>query len=188
MSHDDDLRDRLREKIGQKAEPDDDSTDTESEMDGHDNDDEDDEDDDMEMDMADDMKEAAQMIAEASAEDVSPEQVMEMLQPLFDGEDTRDDPAELAGDEVDIETIKAEARDAAAEAAEAVVAEALPDGEVATESDLDAKLDDVVEALADETREVIQQADVASTPTPSATGGDAQTTTSDLFSDGGDDE
>lgn len=201
---DDRLRQKLRSKAGleQKADDGNDSS-TAQEGDYGDDEDEDDDDDDTEMEMSEEMQEAVQLIAEAADDDVSPAQVEEMLQPLF-GEDTTDDDTEMAGDAdteadtdteseadggdggdeptVDREEIVAEARDAAATAATEAVDEALPDEGVVTEDDLDAKLDDVVDALADETKDVLQKANVGETPTPTATG-DSTVTKDDLFSD-----
>lgn len=201
---DDRLRERLRTKAGleQKADGGDDSS---TAQEGDYGDDED-EDDDTEMEMSEEMQEAVQLIAEASDEDVSPAQVEEMLQPLF-GEDTTDDDAEMAantdtdteseadgdggssdgdGDDpaVDAEEVVAEAREAAEAAAEDVISEALPDSGLVTEDDLDAKLDEVVDALADETKDVLQKANVGETPAPTATG-DSTVTKDDLFSDSG---
>lgn len=176
---DDDLRERLRNRIGQKSD-DENSEPTESEGDyGDDMDDEDeDEDDDMESeaDAPEAVQEGSQMIADAMGDDVAPGQVMELLEPLM-GEDTRDDPAEMAG-----ETGDADAGLSEAEVAD-VVDDRLDDklGGVVTEDDLDAKLDDVVDALADETRDVMQKAEVGSTPSPTATGGPSGSTA--LFSD-----
>lgn len=146
------LRERLRSRIEQKSEGADGSTDSKEK---HGDKDDYDDDDEMEQNagVPDAVEEAAQMIAE-SAEDTSPEQVVEMLSPLF-GEDTRDDGQELAGEE------------------------SVPDG-VVTEEELDEKLDDlrdtvdeklddVVDGLAEETRDVIQKAEFGSTPSPSAT-------------------
>ena len=168
---DNDLRERLRNRIGQKSDPDENSDATESEGDyGDDMDDEDDEDDDMmsEADAPEAVEEASQMVADAMGDDIAPGQVMELLEPLM-GEDTRDDDAEMAA-----ETGDAESDGGLSEAEVAdVVDDRLEDklGGVVTEDDLDAKLDDVVDALADETRNVMQKAEVGSTPSPTATGG-----------------
>jgi len=80
-------------------------------------------------------------------------------------------------------------REVAREAAEQVVEEAVPEG-VVTEEELDSKLNEAVDALADETRDVIQKADTASTPTPTAGGGSTSVNKDDLFSGsaGGDSE
>lgn len=178
---DDDLRERLRNRIGQKSDADENSEPTESEgddMDDMDDDDEDDEDMESEADAPEAVEEGSQMIADAMGDDVAPGQVMELLEPLM-GEDTRDDPAEMAG-----ETGDAEADGGLSEAEVAdVVDDRLDDklGGVVTEDDLDAKLDDVVDALADETRDVMQKAEVGSTPSPTATGGPSGNTA--LFSD-----
>ena len=172
---DDDLRERLRNRIGQKSDPDENSEPTESEGDYGD---EDDEDDDMESeaDTPEAVEEASQMVADAMGDDVAPGQVMELLEPLM-GEDTRDDDAEMAA-----ETGDADGGLSEAEVAD-VVDERLDEklGGVVTEDDLDAKLDDVVDALADETRDVMQKAEVGSTPSPTATGGPSGSTA--LFSD-----
>jgi len=175
---DTDLRERLRNRIGQKSDPDENSEPTESEGDDMDDDmdDEDDEDMESEADAPEAVEEGSQMIADAMGDDVAPGQVMELLEPLM-GEDTRDDPAEMAG-----ETGDADAGLSEAEVAD-VVDDRLDDklGGVVTEDDLDAKLDDVVDALADETRDVMQKAEVGSTPSPTATGGPSGSTA--LFSD-----
>jgi hypothetical protein len=190
---DDRLRERLQSKLEQKADGGDDGSGSTA-QEGDYGDDDDEEEDDTEMEMSEEMQKAVQMIAEASGDDVSPEQVEEMLQPLL-GEDARDDDAEMAantdteseadgdggGDaDIDREALVAEAT----EAAEEVVAEALPDSGLVTEDDLDAKLDDVVDALADETKDVLQKANVGATPTPTATG-DSTVTKDDLFSNSG---
>jgi hypothetical protein len=167
---DDALRNRLRAKLEQKAEGDTDDPSTDTEAYGED-DEMDDEDDEMDMnaEAGETVNEAAQMIAEAM-DDVTPDQVMEMLSPLM-GEDTRDDDAEMAADtdgtDGDVVT-------------EEQLAEKLDN--VVTEDDLESKLDTVVDALADETRDVLQKADVGGTPTPTATGG-SSVTKSQLFSD-----
>jgi len=169
---DDALRNRLRAKLEQKAEGDTDDSSTESEAYGED-DDMDDDDDDMDMnaEAGETVNEAAQMIAEAM-DDVTPDQVMEMLSPLM-GEDTRDDDTEMAAedeDEDDDEDMVTEEQ----------LAEKLDN--VVTEDDLESKLDTVVDALADETRDVLQKADVGGTPTPTATGG-SNVSKTQLFSD-----
>lgn len=196
------LEERLREKITQQSEGDPDteteSTDSEAtEAEGEHYDDE--ENDESESEAMDgDVGEAVQMIAEAAEEDVTPTQVQEMLAPLFGEEDTTDDAGEMAADTEDAEEsigeaevdINAEALvDDLSETIEEAVDEAVPD-DVVTESDLEehveSELDDVVSALADETREVMQQADVSSTPSPSGGGVEAELTTDDLFSDSSD--
>src|SRR6056297_2414663 len=95
---DDDLRERLRNRIGQKSD-DENSEPTESEGDYGDDMDDEDEDDDMESeaDAPEAVQEGSQMIADAMGDDVAPGQVIELLEPLM-GEDTRDDPAEMAGE------------------------------------------------------------------------------------------
>ena len=177
---DDDLRERLRNRIGQKSDPDENSEPTESE--GDYGDDEDDEDDDMESeaDTPEAVEEASQMVADAMGDDIAPGQVMELLEPLM-GEDTRDDDAEMAA-EADGDDAADDGGLSEAEVAD-VVDERLDEklGGVVTEDDLDAKLDDVVDALADETRDVMQKAEVGSTPSPTATGGPSGSTA--LFSD-----
>lgn len=178
------LRDRLREKIGTKSEggdPDGEATDSESA---------DSEEDTVESEMdAEAVNEAIQMLVEeVEDEDVTPEQVMELLDPILgDGEDTRDADTEMAGDYSDDEDDDGE-----------MEAEALPD-DVVTEEDLDAKLDgvvtedaldekldEVVDALAAETKDVMQKADVGSTPEPTSTGSPG-VSKDDLFSDTGGD-
>lgn len=168
---DDALRNRLRAKLEQKAEGDTDDPSTDTEAYGEDDEMDDDDDDEMDMnaEAGETVNEAAQMIAEAM-DDVTPDQVMEMLSPLM-GEDTRDDDAEMAADtdgtDGDVVT-------------EEQLAEKLEN--VVTEDDLESKLDTVVDALADETRDVLQKADVGGTPTPTAAGG-SSVTKSQLFSD-----
>lgn len=196
-----DLQERLREKIAQRSAGGDGTDETDSttrqEAD-HDDEDGEDDDEDMEMDMAggEEMEEAMQMIAEAANEDVTPQQVGELLSPLLEGEDTRDDEAELAGDEVDIEEAVSEAVDEAVDeiteearaAAEEAATEALPD-DIITEEQLEGKLDDVAGALADETRDILQKAETNRTPTPTESGGSGSISKDDLFADsGGDDE
>ena len=155
---DNDLRERLRNRIGQKSDPDENSDATESESDyGDDMDDEDDEDDDMmsEADTPEAVEEASQMVADAMGDDIAPGQVMELLEPLM-GEDTRDDDAEMAAETGDAESNGG--------LSEAEVADVVDDR-------LDEKLDDVLDAVASETRNVMQKAEVGSTPSPTATGG-----------------
>jgi len=162
------LRERLRSKLEQKADGDESGIESE-ENHGDEMDDEDDDEDDMESmaDMPEGVEEAAQMVAESAPDDVEPGQVMEMISPLF-GEDTRDDPQELAGEELNVD-------------------------EVVTEEDLEAKLDDlretvdsklegVVDELADETRAVVQEANVGRTPSANHVSGSGG---SELYSDGG---
>lgn len=163
-----DLRERLQNRLEQKTQVQDESTDA-KEM-NEDEDEDEDEDDDMEMDadMSESAEEAAQMLAEAAG--VEPGQVVEMISPLF-GEDTTDHPQEMAADTDEL-------REVAREAAVAAVDERLPDDdEIVTESDLDG----VVDALADQTRDVMSKASTGSTPTPTTGGRDRTTTKADLF-------
>jgi hypothetical protein len=181
---DESLRQKLRSQMDLKGA--DSETDAETTDQEGDYEDDDDEDDDMEMGMSEDVEEAAQMIAEAT--DSNPEQVLEMLGPMLGEEDTKDHDAEMAGetehesDGPDADQIVADAREAAADAAEEVVSEAVPDDYV-TEDDLDAKLEDAVDALADETRDVIQKAETESTPTPAGQPDTSGVSKADLFSD-----
>lgn len=167
---DDRLRQRLKSKLEQKADNGDGATKSEAE---YSDDDEMDDEDDMDMNMdGEAVNEAAQMIAEAM-DDVTPDDVMDMLEPLM-GEDTRDDDTEMAGNTEPAEDVVTEED----------LSERLDSklSGVVTEDELDAKLDEVVDALADETRDVLQKADVGGTPTPSASGS-SSVTTADLFSD-----
>lgn len=169
---DNDLRERLRERISQKSDPDEHSDPSESEGDYGDDDDEDD-DEEMESEAVDEeaVEEASQMISDAMGDDIAPGQVMELLEPLM-GEDTRDDDAEMAADtESEGDTDDAEADGGLSEAD---VADMI-------DEQLDEKLDGVVDALADETRSVMQKAEVGGTPSPTATGGASGSTA--LFSD-----
>jgi hypothetical protein len=95
------------------------------------------------------VQEAVQTVAEEAG--VTPGQVEEMIAPLMGEEETTDHDGEMAADTPDIDEV--------AEVAAEAVAEALPDGTLVTESDLDSKLEDTAE-------EVVQKANVETTPTP----------------------
>jgi len=141
------LAERLQQKLEQKAGGD---TSTENEAMHGDHDDEEDEDDEeMDMEMSDNVQEAVQTVAEEAG--VTPGQVEEMIAPLMGEEETTDHDGEMAADTPDIDEV--------AEVAAEAVAEALPDGTLVTESDLDSKLEDTAE-------EVVQKANVETTPTP----------------------
>lgn len=189
---DEPLKQRLRQKAGlaQKAETGgEESTETEAEHGDKDGDGEDDEEDgdNMEMDMDADAYEAAEMLADMAKEDVEAEQVLEMLSPMLGGEDTRDDPNEMAADtgdeaaaEVDREAVVEEAREAAREA-------------VADE--LDEKLDGLVDGLTDEVEATMQKANVARTARPTTGGTETDVSDADVLgakhpaaADGGDSE
>ena len=188
------LAERLRRKVEQKAGDDESNsettaTETEADHDGHDEEDEDEEE---HMDhnkdyddKSEDVNEAAQMVAEAADQDVSAEQVLELLGPLFGDEDTRDAPGEMAADADDAADVDAEAGGEAGgdgvtmDEVETLVEEKL-DG---VEDRIDEKLEDVVDELAAETRDVMQKADVARTPTPAANGSGTDVQVSDFYSD-----
>jgi len=96
-----------------------------------------------------------------------------MLAPLMGEEDTTDHDGEMAADTPDIDEV--------AEVAAEAVEKALPDGNLVTESELESKLEDHTETVADTAEEVVQKANVETTPTPTNGGGDV--TDVSLFSD-----
>jgi hypothetical protein len=185
---DDALRERLREALDRKAEADDGPAEgddsTAQEMDGHDYDEEDEDDEDDEVESEADgvetemsMAEIAEQVAGMAEADVTPEDVEDLLEPIIEeeGEDTRDHPGELKADEEAV-------RETVADEVERRLDERLPDGDLATTDDLESKLDEAVDALAAETKDVIQRADTARTPTPSAAGTDESVSADDLLS------
>lgn len=158
------LAEKLQQKLEQKAGGGTGSTESEA---MHDDEDEDETD----MEMSDDVQEAVQTVAEEAG--VTPAQVEEMLAPLMGEEETTDHDDEMAAETPDVEEV--------AEVAAEAVAEALPDGDLVTESDLESKLEDHTETVADTAEEVVQKANVETTPTPTNGGGDV--TDVSLFSD-----
>lgn len=169
------LRERLRERIESKSEPEN----TESEGDGgggkDDDDPEDDDPEEMEMNMGEDAKQGVQMIAESLG--VEPGEVEDTLMPLMgDGDDDTDDPSEMAAEDAVSEETVEEKID---EATEGVVSED------ELEEKLEATRNELVDALGGEVRDVIQESNVGSTPSPDSTGGGSGGV--QLFSDGGDD-
>jgi len=166
------LAQKLQRKLEQKAGGDTESTESEA---MHGDDEEDEDDDETDMEMSDNVQEAVQTVAEEAG--VTPGQVEEMLAPLMGEEDTTDHDGEMAADTPDMEEV--------AEVAAEAVAEALPDGTLVTESDLESKLEDHTEAVADTAEEVVQKANVETTPTPTGNGDVSDVS---LFSDsyGGD--
>jgi len=166
------LAEKLQQKLEQKAGDGTESTENEAMHGDHDDEEDDDETD---MEMSDDVQEAVQTVAEEAG--VTPAQVEEMLAPLMGEEDTTDHDGEMAADTPDIDDV--------AEVAAEAVAEALPDGTLVTESDLESKLEDHTETVADTAEEVVQKANVETTPTPTGNGDVADVS---LFSDsyGGD--
>jgi hypothetical protein len=161
------LAEKLQRKLEQKAGDGTGSTETEA-MHGDEDDEEDDDETDMEM--SDSVQEALQTVAEEAG--VTPAQVEEMLAPLMGEEDTTDHDGEMAADTPDIDEV--------AEVAAEAVAEALPDGDLVTEDDLESKLEDHTETVADTAEEVVQKANVETTPTPTGNGDVADVS---LFSD-----
>lgn len=167
------LRERLRERIESKSE----NTESEGNYgDGEGDDDpEDDDPEEMEMNMSEDAKQGVQMIAESLG--VEPGEVEDTLMPLMeDGDDNTDDPSEMAAEDAVSEETVEEKID---EATEGVV----------SEDELEEKLEEtrneLVDALGGEVRNVIQESNVGSTPSPDSTGGSSSGY--QLFSDGGDD-
>jgi len=169
------LAQKLQRKLEQNAGDETTGESTEREAMHGDHDDEEDEDDETDMEMSDDVQEAVQTVAEEAG--VTPAQVEEMLAPLMGEEDTTDHDGEMAADTPDIDEV--------AEVAAEAVAEALPDGTLVTESDLESKLEDHTETVADTAEEVVQKANVETTPTPTGNGDVSDVS---LFSDsyGGD--
>jgi hypothetical protein len=143
------LAQKLQQKLEQKAGDGTTGESTENEAMYGDHDDEDEDDEEMDMEMSDNVQEAVQTVAEEAG--VTPGQVEEMIAPLMGEEETTDHDGEMAADTPDIDEV--------AEVAAEAVAEALPDGTLVTESDLDSKLEDTAE-------EVVQKANVETTPTP----------------------
>jgi hypothetical protein len=142
------LAQKLQQKLEQKAGDGTESTENEA-MHGDHDDEEDEDDEETDMEMSDNVQEAVQTVAEEAG--VTPGQVEEMLAPLMGEEETTDHDGEMAADTPDIDEV--------AEVAAEAVAEALPDGTLVTESDLESKLEDTAE-------EVVQKANVETTPTP----------------------
>jgi len=149
------LAQKLQRKLEQKAGGDTESTESEA---MHGDDEEDEDDDETDMEMSDNVQEAVQTVAEEAG--------------VTGADDTTDHDGEMAADTPDIDEV--------AEVAAEAVAEALPDGDLVTEDDLESKLEDHTETVADTAEEVVQKANVETTPAPTGNGDVADVS---LFSD-----
>jgi hypothetical protein len=130
------------------------------------------------------MEEAVAAIAAQTDEDVSEEDVMDMLSPIVgEGDDGGDTDDEDDGMEQDADG------ELKAAAVEEIVDAKLDDrlDGLATEEAVDAKLERLVDALGDEIQQTMQKAATGSTPGPTASGGTDLTAGDLLARTGGDD-
>jgi len=207
---DDTLKDRLRDRLdflSADADDDDDGTEQEAnsdttnddngtteqegDMGGEDDEEnEDDEDDDTEQEM--DSGDAVEILVGST--EMDREEAMALTEALAagasddDGGETGDAEGELSSEaetENDVEEIADQAADAAAD----VVEQELDDlrEQVVFTDEIEEKLDQFADTMAEETETTVEQALTGSTPAPDSTGS-TDIDKSDLFSDGGSDD